>query len=276
MNISVIIPIHEYNDELSLLMGSAIESIQKQDISGTLPPVLLVYPTELDESIIGLRDATIRKYENITHKNFVLIKNDGETDYQSQVNLAVKSVTTEYFSVLEFDDEYSETFFKRATEYVEAYPEVDVLLTMMIEVNGQNEGIKLTNETVWAQQFVGENGEMGYLNANSLKQYTDFKMSGAVIKKSDFENIGGYKTQIKLTFMYEYLLRALNNASNILSMPKIGYRHLATREGSLFDGYLKEMSVEERKFWFETATKESNFTNDRPIDLSKLQKVASV
>jgi hypothetical protein len=127
---------------------------------------------------------------------------------------------------------------------------------------------------VWAQQFVGENGEMGYLNLNALKQYTDFKLSGAVIKKSDFENLGGYKSNIKLTFMYEFLLRALNNASKIYTIPKLGYKHLSTREGSLFNTYLNEMPVEERKFWFETATKESNFMNDRPIDLPKLGNTA--
>ena len=143
----------------------------------------------------------------------------------------------------------------------------------MIEVNEQNQGIKLTNETVWAQQFVGENGEMGYLNMNALKQYTDFKLSGAVIKTSEFKNLGKYKVNIKLTFMYEFLLRALNNASKIFSIPKIGYKHFATREGSLFDNYLKNMPIDERKFWFETANKESNFMNDRPIDQSKLQKV---
>ena len=33
------------------------------------------------------------------------------------------------------------------------------------------------------------------------------------------------------------------------------------------------MPIDERKFWFETANKESNFINDRPIDLTKLQKI---
>ena len=275
MNISVIIPIHEYNDELSGLVTKAVESVLRQEHIDELPKVLLVYPTELDVDIVGFKDSMIRKHQSsgVTDNNFVLIKNDGATDYQSQVNLGVENVTTDYFSVLEFDDEYGNTYFKRATEYIISYPEIDILLTMMIEVNEKNEGIKMTNETVWAQQFVGENGEMGYLNSNALKQYTDFKLSGGVIKKSEFQNLGGYKSNIKLTFMYEFLLRALNNASKIFSIPKIGYKHLATRDGSLFDGYLKTMPVDERKFWFETATKESNFMNDRPIDLSQLQKI---
>lgn len=277
MNISVIIPIHEYNDELSLLATKAIESVIKQKNVDEIPKINIVFPTAIEAEVNGLVDSMIRKHQNsgVTSQNFYLINNFEETDYQSQVNLAVESVTTDYFSVLEFDDEYADSYFKNASIYLESYPEIDVFLTMMIEVNHKNEGVKLTNETVWAQQFVGENGEMGYLNANALKQYTDFKMSGAVIKKSDFQNLGGYKHNIKLTFMYEYLLRALNNASKIYSIPKIGYKHLATREGSLFDGYIKNMPIDERKFWFETATKESNFTNDRPIDLSKLLKVVS-
>jgi len=275
MNTSIIIPIHEYNDKLSLLVTNAVESIFKQEDIQELPQIFLVYPSELDANIIGFRDSMIRKYltSGITQTNFFLIKNDGNISYQSQINLAVESVTTDYFSVLEFDDEYSTTYLRNVEKYITNYPEIDIFLTMMIEVNEKNEGIKLTNETVWAQQFVGENGEMGYLNVNALKQYTDFKLSGAVIKTSEFKNLGKYKVNIKLSFMYEFLLRALNNASKIFSIPKIGYKHLATREGSLFDSYLKTMPIDERKFWFETATKESNFINDRPIDLSRLQKV---
>ena len=278
MKISVIIPIHEYNDELSLLVDKAIDSVINQKGVDVIPKILLVYPTIIESNIKGLVESQLSKHQDsgITSNNFYLVPNHSdESDYQTQVNLGVESVTTEYFSVLEFDDEYADSYIKNATIYLESYPEIDVFLTMMIEVNHKNEGIKLTNETVWAQQFVGENGEMGYLNVNALKQYTDFKMSGAIIKKSDFQNLGGYKHNIKLTFMYEYLLRALNNASKIFSIPKIGYKHLATREGSLFDGYMKNMTIDERKFWFETASKESNFTNDRPIDLSKLLKVVN-
>lgn len=276
MNITVIIPVHEYNDQISSLLDKAVESIIRQENVDELPQILFVYPSTIEDSIVGFKESMIRKHqENLAFNAndlFVLIRNEGNSDYQSQVNLAVESVTTDYFSVLEFDDEYGTSYFKNVSQYVKAYPEIDVFLTMMIEVNEKNEGIKLTNETVWAQQFVGENGEMGYLNSNSLKQYSDFKLSGAVIKKSEFINVGKYKSNIKLTFMYEFLLRALNNACKIFSIPKIGYKHLATREGSLFDGYLKNMPIEERKFWFETANKESNFINDRPIDMSRLSK----
>jgi hypothetical protein len=274
MNITAIIPLHEYNDKISSLLDKAIESVLKQEKVDKLPQIIVVYASAIEEGVIGLQQGLLRKYQNAL--DILFIKNEGKTDYQSQVNLAVDSITTDYFSVLEFDDEYGTTFFRNAQKYLESYPEIDVFMTMMIEVNELNQGIKLTNETVWAQQFVGENGEMGYLNANALKQYTDFKLSGAVIKKSEFINVGRYKSNIKLTFMYEFLLRALNNACKVYSIPKIGYKHLATREGSLFDGYLKNMPVDERKFWFDTASKEANFITDREIDMSRLSKTIVV
>lgn len=274
MNISVIIPVHEYNDEISSLLDKAVESVVKQENVDALPKIVLVYPTTLETSIKGFVESQIRKYQDkgVTYESFYLVNNFDKTDYQSQVNLAVDSITTQYFSVLEFDDEYSTTFFKNATKYTDVYPEVDIFLTMMVETNEKNEGFKLTNETVWSQQFVGENGEMGFLNVKALKQYSDFKLSGAVIKASEFKNLGGYKSNIKLTFMYEFLLRALNNASKVYSIPKIGYKHYATRPGSLFDTYSKTMPINERKFWFETANKEFNFINDRVVDTTLIQK----
>ena len=270
MNITVIIPVHEFNEQVSGMLDKAIESVQKQEGITEKPQIVVVCAFAIADDILKYQVNLLAKYpEGI---NIIFLSNTGKTDYQSQVNFAVKSITTDYFSVLEFDDEYGTTIFKNAEKHIKAYPEIDVFLTMMIEVNEKNEGIKITNETVWAQQFVGENGEMGYLNTKALQQYTDFKLSGAIIKKSEFENLGGYKSNIKLTFMYESLLRALNNACKIFTIPKIGYKHLATRQGSLFDTYLKTMPVPERKFWFETATKEANIMNDRPIDMSRLPK----
>jgi len=263
-NITIIIPIHEYDEKVSEYLDKAIESISKQEHNvEDKPKLILVYPPEIDEKLKSYMYVDI-------DINYVI--NEGKTDYQSQINLAVESVTTNYFSVLEFDDELSPTYTKNVNKYIESYPEIDVFLTMMVEVNEKNEGLKLTNETVWSQQFVGENGEMGYLNANALKQYTDFKLSGAAIKKSEFKNIGGYKSNIKMTFMYEFLLRAINNACKIYSIPKIVYKHLAKRENSLFDIYSKTIPVNDRKFWFETAVNEANFMNDRVIDITRLGK----
>lgn len=268
-HITTIIPIHEINDIIISYLNKAIYSVKKQE-NAEIPHIIIVYSASI-ESEINVYEKTLREtYSNDATISF--LKNENNSDYQSQVNFAVQSVTTDYFSVLEFDDEYGTQYIKNCNKYIESFSDVDIFLSMIIEVNDDDQGIKLTNETVWAQQFIGENGEMGYLNATSLKQYSDFKLSGAAIKKDVFINLGMYKSKIKLAFMYEFLLRALNNAAKIYTIPKIGYKHFATRDGSLFNYYLKNMPNNERKFWFETATKESNFMNDRDIDTSVYKK----
>ncbi len=261
-NITVIIPVHKIDEAIFTLLDKAIESVTKQLEVVELPKIIIVAPPEISGEIY-------ERYKN-TSLDYISLENGGNTNFQSQINHALDYVHTEYFSVLEFDDEYSLTYFKNVDKYITSYPEVDIFLTLMIEINEKNEGIKLTNETVWSQQFAGENGEMGYMNIGGLKQYSDFKLSGAIIKKSEFINIGKYKTKIELSFGYELLLRALNNACKIYTIPKLGYKHFATRPDSMFDNYLNKMSVPERKFWFDIAMKESMFVNDRDIDISNL------
>lgn len=255
-NVTTIIPVHEYNQTIGEYLDKAIESVLNQeDYSESL--ILIVSTSKINDEI--------KKKLGYLKDKISYINNDGDLSYQSQVNLAVNNITTDYFMVLEFDDSISNSYMKNVNNYINSFPSIDIFLSMIIEINERNEGIKITNETVWSQQFVGENGEMGYLNLNLLKQYSDFKLSGAVIKKESFNSIGKYKTKIKLTFMYEFLLRALNNGCNIYSIPKIGYKHLSTRENSMFDSYAKTMSIEERKYWFNTALSEYNFINDRDI-----------
>jgi len=41
----------------------------------------------------------------------------------------------------------------------------------------------------------------------------------------------------------------------------------------MFGEFQKTMSMDERKFWFETANKEANFPTDRAIDMSRLTKI---
>jgi len=268
MNITVIIPIHEYNEKVKELYRNALQSIVDQK-NVEIPKVLVVYTAGLiNNEEDGFLNNEVQR--NIDGLSIEYIKNEGKTDFQSQINLGVSKCDTDYFSILEFDDEYSTTYFKNAVEHIEALPEVDLFMSIIVEVNDKRQRLKFTNETVWAKQFVGENGEMGYLNSKSLNQYTDFKISGAIIKKEEYDNAGGLKSNIQLTFIYEFLLRLLNNGAVIYTIPKAGYMHFATREGGLFDTYGKTMTLSHRKFWFDTAKKEYSFFNDREIDMSLL------
>lgn len=252
----IIIPVHKYDENVLLYLTKALNSVKEQTDSENITTIV-VCPKEVA--------VEINKIKGFNFK--VLVNTSDNFDYQSQVNFSLMMNSCTYFTILEYDDELSKNFVNNVNQYVESYSDVDIFLSLMIERNENSEGIKFTNETVWAQQFVGENGEIGFLNSDSLKQYTDFKLSGAVINRSKFLEIGGYKSNIKLTFMYELLLRALNSGIKIMCIPKINYSHLATREDSMFNIYAKEMSLPERKFWFETAAKEHNFPKDRVISV---------
>lgn len=267
MNISIIIPVHEFNEKVDALLDKAIKSVSNQRTPLSVeetPEIVLVYAYSIESDIKAFVERNSLK-EKIT-----LVKNENVTDFQSQVNLGSQHVKTDYFVILEFDDELSDTYFKNVLQHISKLKDVDLFLPYIVEVNEKDEALKITNETVWSKQFVGENGTLGYLNTKSLNQYTDFKISGGIFKKSEFESVGKLKSNIKLTFTYEFLLRLLNNGGKIYSIPKIGVKHFATREGSLFHNYSVTMPLKERKFWFETAKKESNFFSDRVIDLSPI------
>ena len=96
-DITVIIPIHKLDDSNLELLENSIKSIFKQ--------------TEQPEQLIVVGPESALPKRDIS-KNTTLIVNDGETDYCSQINLAIKSVKTKYFSVLEFDDTYKPHWFK--------------------------------------------------------------------------------------------------------------------------------------------------------------------
>jgi hypothetical protein len=90
-----------------------------------------------------------------------------------------------------------------------------------------------------------------------------------VIKKESFLKNGGFKSNIKLTFGYEFFLRMTNSSVNFMTIPKIGYKHMNMREGSIFWNYKNgedRLVEDEVRFWIESAKKEYLFTNEREIN----------
>jgi GT2 family glycosyltransferase len=268
MSITVIIPVHEFNDNISNYLSNAVESVMIQEDVKTLPEIMIVSPTSIIDDIKGFVDSQKRKFQDKI--NIKIIINENETDFQSQINLGVKSTVTDYFSILELDDEFNRKYFKNVNKYIKYKPDVDIFLSIIIEVDTKGNAQKFTNEFIWAQMAVGENGEIGFLNSDVLKQNSDIKISGSVMKTDSFKVIGGLKKNIKLTFNYEFILRAINNGLTVYTIPKLGYKHLNGRENSLFLHLNEELSLPERKFWFDNAIKESNFITERPINLDLL------
>jgi hypothetical protein len=259
-NTTIVIPVHEFNEKVEQYLNESIDSVLKQKRINYNPFILIVSNTKTHDNIIS-------KYSKV--KNIEVIKNDGDSSFQGQINHASKYVKTEYFLILEYDDELNENYLSRFDSYYneKELDNVGVLLNILIEVNEKEEPQKLTNEYAWSRQFVGEDNELGFLTLDKLKEFSDFKISGAIINTKFFKDIGGLKTKIKLAFNYEFMLRMLNNSHKIFVLPKIGCKHVEGRDGSLFKNYMDTMSIKERGFWFKTAKKEYFFNTDRDIEL---------
>lgn len=188
-----------------------------------------------------------------------------ETNFADQVNEGVKQASGDWVSLLEFDDEYSNIWFKNVKKYIGIYNDVDSFLPIVVDVDEKGIFAGFTNEATFAANFTQE---LGYLTNDTLQNYQNFQISGMVIKKDSFLKYGGFKSNIKLTFGYEFFLRMTQSNVKFLTIPKIGYKHMNMREGSIFWNYKNgddRLSEDEVKFWIDSAKKEYLFTSQREI-----------
>jgi len=247
-NVSVILPVHDVSGDFDVWFKKAIRSVNES----------VVKPTTL--LVVCADNKDVKSYMESWEK---------PEDLVVSINYGVENCETEYFSILEFDDEYSNIWFKNFQEYVSHYPDVDIFLPLVVDTDQQGQFLGFTNEALWAMGF---SEEQGYLDNNTLLKFQNFQVSGFIMKKEKFEEIGGMKPSMKLTFNYEFLLRATYNDTTIMTIPKVGYKHTNQRDNSLFWGYKNSqdslLSPEEAKFWVDTAKKEYFFTTDREVSFN--------
>jgi hypothetical protein len=251
----VILPVHQLNEETKGLFKNAVISVLEQTVR---PENLIIVVPKNGDVLNQIKDIEFGDYKN----SVIVVENDGNTDFASQVNYGVSQCKTEWFSILELDDEYAKIWFKNVVEYQKAHTNVDIFMPIVIDVNENNEFIGFTNEAVWAQSF---SDELGILDNNALLAYQNFNVDGFVMKKSMYEEFGGFKSSIKLTFITEFLLRMTFKDARLMVIPRFGYKHVNQRKGSLFATYKETIDPAEARWWLSTAKKECYFTKDRNI-----------
>ena len=99
-----------------------------------------------------------------------------------------------------------------------------------------------------------------------LQNFFDFYLTGSIFSTHDFLTLGGLKPSIKITFWYEWLLRATNKGKLVYVVPKIGYKHYLGRPNSLVQSARETMSEKESQWWFEVAKKEYFYKEERSAD----------
>lgn len=254
-NISVILPVHELNEVTKQLFSNAVQSVKEQIVRPD--ELVIVVPKGSEVS------SYVKSFDFGDYKDSVTIaENEGETDFCSQTNYGVSVCKSEWFSILEFDDEFAKIWFKNAVKYRDAYPNVDLFMPIVIDVNSDNSFIGFTNEAVWAQSF---SEVLGVLDNAALLTYQNFNTDGMIIRKSTYNEFGGFKPSIKLTFIYEFLIRMTFRDVKIMVIPKFGYKHINQRVGSLFQTLKETLDPIEAKWWLAQAKMESYFARDRKI-----------
>jgi len=261
-DVTVILPVHDVSGDFDTWFKKAVVSVEQSQVKPGKIMIVCSDNPEVKSYMNKLEQldgwASVVKIE--------IVYNDGDTSYCGQINYGVNAIDSEYFSILECDDEYSNIWFKQFDEYVPHYEDVDIFLPLVVDTDQSGQFMGFTNEALWAMGF---SEETGYLDNNTLLKYQNFQVSGMIMKVDKFEELGGMKPSMKLTFNYEFLLRASYNDTVIMTIPKVGYKHTNQRNNSLFWDYKNnpelKLEQDEAKFWIETAKKEYFFTTDREV-----------
>jgi hypothetical protein len=253
-NITVILPIHRIEENYRIMLDNAIKSVEQfhEDVK-----LMIVCPPSVKSELTNISD--------VLDVNIVV--NNSKTDFCSQVNLGIEKCDTEWFSILEVDDEYKTVWLKSINQYVKTYNDVDVFLPVVKDINSEGNFVSFTNESTWAYGFTEK---QGFLDNEVLLDFQNYQISGGLYKTQVIKDNGSLKENIKLTFGYEFLLRLTHNNVKIMTVPRVGYQHLNFREDSLFWLYKNDetnkVTEDEAKFWLETAKKEFFFKNKRDVN----------
>lgn len=240
----VIIPMNEFGKENIELLNKAVESV----------------PSELNVLLSVPNGTDGKKLKGISDRLGVVSESEGSS-FAELVNAAVSTIEEKWFSILEFDDTYTPIWYDSAKKYIEFMPSTSVFMYLE-DITDFNDGkyIGFGNEAAWASAF---SNEIGFIDNDCLQNYFDFYLTGSIFNTADWREIGGLKPSIKITFWYEWLLRATNKGKQVYVIPKVGYNHKLGRKGSLIETYKATIDQEETQWWFELAKRESLFKNDR-------------
>jgi len=261
-NLTVIIPLNKLENELdNELFVQAVESIYNEK-NNLLPKEVIVITTKETKAQIKT-DRAIR----------FVINNETSDNVQSQINKAVKEVKTSFFMILDSDDELTNFYMSNLAMHMEEMENVDMFLPLVADVTLDKRIHKYVNEINWAKDVT--NDKHGYLTMETLMNYNLVSINGAAIRKEKFEEAGGLKESMKLSFVYEFLMRFTNIDGIAYTVPKIGYLRKMGRENS----YLAQqatMEHDEIAFWWNLAKKEYVWPHDRNKTYVKKQEVPTI
>ena len=245
-DILVIIPLHKFDDDVKPLLNDAVNSV----------------PADID-IVVSASNAIVKDVtEALKDRKNVKVSGTDATDFPTLVNSAVND-NYKWFSILEYDDEYTPIWFNNVKTYIEFKPETSVFLPLedLVDFNTK-EYAGIGNEAPWASSF---SNEIGVIDLDCLQNFFEFYLTGSVFNTADWKELGGLKTNIPVYFWYEVLLRLTNKGKGVFVIPKVGYAHYLGRKDSLLENYRATISDEEARYWMNVAKKEYFFIKQREV-----------
>jgi hypothetical protein len=259
--LTIIIPVHELTAETTPLLETAVYSIESQQ--GFVPAeVLVVAPASLASDLGQIFLTGIERkatYKVVTH--------EGATDIASQVNAAIAQASTEYVTILEFDDELGNQYIAEMALHVATQPEVEAWLPLIACVDTENRLLKHGNETLWVPKTEEVRPE-GFVDAETTEVDADLFLSGAMVRKDVFTEGYGLKSNIPYTFVNEFFRRIVARGVVARGMGKLLYLHRERRPGSYVYELMvgeKALSKDQQRELLELARTESAYEVQRPV-----------
>lgn len=225
--VTFIIPIHEFNDDVKKYLHTCLDSIisLKSD-----SPIIIIGPKEMCKSL--------KEFDGDDKKYTYSLKEYNSTNVFELVNNAVNFCLTDYFSVVEFDDTFNDFWYNEFLNY-KKYNNASIYLPIVEIFNKEGKIEGFVNEIAWSSAFAktSENGEdkLGYIDLDGLKSNLDFNVTGSFIKTEDFISVGGLDKSFEMIAWHELLMKLANSKHDIYVVPKVGYSHILGRKGSYSD-----------------------------------------
>ena len=251
-NLTVIIPLLEGYDRTSLL--KATRSIKEQtNIPSTI--ILTMSKSVDEEENYTLSIKEVFEEGQIEVVKAIYRESDNPTT-ADLINYAVSTVETKYFMVMEHDEGLTgKTWFETVERYISKGVDYSVYLPLTKVIDAKSRFNNYLNEQWFALGFTEE--ELGVVSEDGLKNLYEMNITGGIIDKEAFMEVGKLKTNIRYFFWYEFASRMCFNKKGIYVIPKALY----TIPMKNFEGISKEEYV----FYYEAAQQEYFFKNQREL-----------
>jgi len=253
-DLTVIIPLLEDYDRTDLL--KAVRTIKSQ----TLPPksIVLAMSKKVDEEenyTLSLKEVLD---EGVIEVEKSVCRENNNPTIPDLINYAVSTIDTKYFMVMEHNEGITgSTWLSTVEKYISKGYDYSVYLPLTKVIDDKNVFKYFLNEVWLAWGFTDES--LGIVTEEGLKGLPpDINITGGVIDRETFIEVGALKTNLKHHYFYEFALRTCYNKKGIYVIPKSLYVIPMKK--------IEGISREEYSFWYESAQQEYFFKNQREIE----------